>query len=220
MYRMYLQRIGTLRHLSAAALALVILAATATAATPGCAPSGAKVLLASKLARVYSLGTTLYGCTDGRQTKLGALKGTTAAPATRITRYLLAARYVAFDTVDMGVDTFSSTVTLIDLVNGVRADSPAAPSSPRPESFKTATAMVIDADGIVAWIGQSSAIGQPKPQYYVRALTATASFGQQATAGNPTALRLSGHQLSWRNGPSGPTTTKTIATGPVHSQLH
>lgn len=209
---------GVLRQLAPLALALALLAPAASAATPGCAPAGAKLLRASALARVYSVGTALYGCAGARTTKLGALAGTSAAPATRITRYLLAGRYVAFDTVEMGVDTFSSTVTLIDLANGVRADSPAAPPLPRPESFRTVTQMALDADGIVAWIGRASAIGLPKPDYYVRALSASSSFATHITASRPTDLRLSGHQLSWRDGQNGPRTTTTIATGPLHSR--
>jgi hypothetical protein len=74
--------------------------------------------------------------------------------------------------------------------------------------------MALDADGIVAWIGQSSAIGLPKPDYYVRALTASSSFGRHISASRPTDLRLSGHLLSWSNGPNGPRTSKTIPTGP------
>ncbi len=209
---------GALRRLAPVALALAILAPAASAATPGCAPAGATVLRASSLARVYVVGTTLYGCTAGYRAKLGALAGSTAAPATRITRYLLAGRYVAFDSVDMGVDTLSSTVTLIDLANGVRADSPATPSLPRPESFRTVKQMALDADGIVAWIGQSSAIGLPQPEYYVRALTATASFGEHRAGAHPSDLRLSGHQLSWRNTPSGPRIIKTIPAGAVHGR--
>ena len=217
---MYPQRSGVLRHLSAVALALAILAPSASAASAGCAPAGARVLRASKLARVYAAGTTLYGCTGGYTAKLGALRGTAPAPATRITRYLLAGRYVAFDTVAMGVDTLNSTVTLIDLANGVRADSPAAPAPPRPESFRTVTQMAVDADGIVAWIAQSSAIGLPKPSYYVRALSATVSFGRHISGAQPTALRLRGHRLSWRKGPDGPTTITTIPTGVVHHRLN
>jgi hypothetical protein len=207
-----------MRRFAAVALALAIFAPAASAAAPGCAPAGAKILRSSALARVYSVGTTLYGCTGAYTTKLGALKGTVLTPATRITRYLLAGRYVAFDTVQMGVDTFSSTVTLIDLENGVRADSPATPPLPRPESFKTVTEMALSADGIVAWIGRTSAIGLPKPYYYVRAITASSSFGVNVPGSTPTDLRLVGHQLSWRQSPGGPRTTKTIATGPVHSR--
>jgi hypothetical protein len=208
-----------MRQLAAVALALAILAPAASAAGPGCAPAGAKILRSSALARVYAVGATLYGCTAAYRTKLGALQGTAPLPATRITRYLLAGRYVAFDTVQMGVDTFSSTVTLIDLENGVRADSPATPPLPRPESFKTVTQMALSADGIVAWVGRISAIGVPKPEYYVRAITPTSTFGAHASGSTPTDLRLSGHQLSWRDGPNGPRRTETIATGPVHSRL-
>jgi hypothetical protein len=208
-----------LRRFAPFALALAILAPAASAATPGCAPAAAKILRSSALARVYSVGTTLYGCTDAYTTKLGALKGTVAAPATRITRYLLAGRYVAFDTVEMGVDTFSSTVTLIDLENGVLADSPATPPLPRPESFRTVTELALTGGGIVAWIGRTSAVGLPKPDFYVRALTAGSSFGAHLSGSRPTDLRLSGHQLSWREGPGGPRTTRTIPTGPIHSRL-
>ena len=150
---------AVMRKFAPLALALAILAPVASAATPGCAPAGATILRSSALARVYAVGRTLYGCTAAYTTKLGALQGTVALPAVRITRYLLAGRYVGFDTIQMGVDTFNSTVTLIDLQNGVRADSPATAPLARPESFRTVTQMAISADGIVAWIGRAAAIG-------------------------------------------------------------
>ena len=165
------QRSGVLRRFASVALALAVWAGAASAATPGCAPAGAKVLKASGAARLYSVGTTLYGCLGSRRSGLGALKGTPGSPATRVARYLLASPYAAIDSFDMGVDTFNSSVSIVDLRSGKTiATAPATSPEARPESFISVAAMALNRDGDLAWIGRRSAIGVPKPTYELHLL--------------------------------------------------
>jgi hypothetical protein len=175
------------------------LASGAVAAPTSCAPTAAKTLRSSGPARIYSEGTQLYGCLGARRTHLGPLRGSVPFPATRIARYALSGRYAAVDKVDMGVDTFSSIVALIDLRTGATiATAPATTPEQRPESFITVTAMVVDPNGTLAWIGERSAIGVPAPTFEVHALTRSRNR-LVASAANiaPKSLRLHGDTLTW-----------------------
>lgn len=195
--------------LQLSALAVVIvplaLAATAGAAPASCVPAAAKTLRASGAARIYSEGSVLYGCLGARRTRLGTLRGTVPFPATRIARYTLSSRYAGIDTVQMGVDTFSSTVSLVDLRTGARiATAPATTPEPRPESFITVTSMAVNATGTLAWIGERSAIGVSSPTYELHALTAGRNVVVSAGTIPLVALRLEAKKLSWREGSGGP----------------
>jgi hypothetical protein len=187
-----------LRQLAAVALALVILAASASAAGSGCAATGAKVLKASHAARLYSVGTTLYGCLGSRRTRLGALKGTPASPATRVARYSLASPYAGIDTFEMGVDTFSSTVSTVDLGSGKTiATAPATSPQARAESFVSVRAMALNRDGVLAWIGERSAIGVSEPTYELHLLQAEDDSTVAAGTVPILTLALTRTRLSW-----------------------
>ncbi len=144
----------------------------------------------------------LYGCLGARRTRLGTLRGTVPFPATRIVLYALSSGYAGIDTVQMGVDTFASTVSLVDLRTGATlATAPATTPERRAESFISVTAMVLDAKGTLAWIGRRSAIGVPLPTYEVHALNAARNRLLASAADiAPTSLRLRGETLSWRAG--------------------
>ena len=157
-------------------------------------------------------GTSLYGCLRSRRTKLGALKGTTLAPGMRIDLSALSSGgYAAVDRADMGVDTFASTVALIDLHTGATvATAPATTPENRAESFVTVASMVLDAHGTVAWIGQRSAIGVSTPTLEVHTLNATAArLIASSTTIAPKSLKLHGETLTWTN--AGHTKTTTLA---------
>jgi hypothetical protein len=178
------------------------LAATAGAAPASCVPAAAKTLRASGAARIYSEGSVLYGCLGARSTRLGILRGTVPFPATRVTLYTLSSAYAGIDTAQMGVDTFSSTVSLINLRTGATlATAPGTAPERRAESFITVTAMVVDAKGTLAWIGERSAIGVPHPTYEVHTLNAARNrlLAASATIAS-TSLRLHGERISWRDG--------------------
>jgi hypothetical protein len=166
------------------------LAATAGAAPASCVPAAAKTLRASGAARIYSEGSVLYGCLGARSTRLGILRGTVPFPATRVTLYTLSSAYAGIDTAQMGVDTFSSTVSLINLRTGATlATAPGTAPERRAESFITVTAMVVDA------------IGVPHPTYEVHTLNAARNrlLAASATIAS-TSLRLHGERISWRDG--------------------
>jgi hypothetical protein len=193
-------------HLQRSALAVMIvplaLAATAGATSASCVPAAATTLRSSGAARIYSLGSALYGCLGTRRTRLGPLRGTVPFPATRITRFTLSSRYAGVDRVEMGVDTLNSTVSLVNLGTGATiATAPGTTPERRPESFITVTAMVVDAKGTLAWIGERSAIGVSAPTYEVHALNADRDrlLANSATIA-ATSLRLRGETISWREG--------------------
>ena len=178
------------------------LAATAGAAPASCVPAAAKTLRASGAARIYSEGSVLYGCLGARRTRLGTLRGTVPFPATRIALYTLSSAYAGIDTAQMGVDTFSSTVSLVNLRTGATlATAPGTTPERRAESFISVTAMVVGAKGTLAWIGERSAIGVPHPTYEVHTLNAARNrlLAASATIASGS-LRLHGETISWREG--------------------
>ena len=147
-------------------------------------------------------GSALYGCLGARRTRLGTLRGTVPFPATRIALYALSGRYAGIDTAQMGVDTFSSTVTLVDLRHrrDARDARPRRRPSGGPSPSSRVTAMAIDANGTLAWIGRRSAIGVPTPTYEVHALNARPQPpARERRRHRPNSLRLHGDTLSWRS---------------------
>ena len=106
------------RSAAVGVLALLALAGSAGAAPASCAPTTSMPLRASGAARIYSQGPALFGCLGARRTQLGSLRGTVAFPARRVVLYALSPRYAGVDTVQMGVDTFASTLTLVELQTG------------------------------------------------------------------------------------------------------
>jgi hypothetical protein len=178
--------------------AIALAASVASAATPGCAPAGAKVLEASGSSRVYSSNGSYYGCLGARQTRLGALSGTPAAPATRVERFALAAPYAAVDSVQMGVDNLASRVSLVDLRSGATVASAAAAKPPaRAESFVTVSAMALNANGVLAWVARIGAIGQSQPNYELHLLEHRRDQTVAAGTIPIVALALTRSRVSW-----------------------
>lgn len=200
--------------LAAAMLALpaALFAFPAGAAAAGCAPAGATVLRQSALASIYTRAGVLYGCAGASTTRLGAYQPGKISGPTRVASFALAGRYAAVDTVAMGVDTFRSTVSLYDLAGGATALAvdPAAAPPPRPEFFVTVAALRVSAAGIAAWVARISAIGMPKPDYELHAMTAEHDRLIASATTAFTALGLSGHTLSWRAAPGGPVHHRSV----------
>jgi len=183
----------------------LVLATGAGGASASCVPAAAKTLRASGAARIYSQRSVLHGCLGTRRTRLGPLRGTVPFPATRVTLYALSNRYAGIDTVQMGVDTFSSEVALVDLRTGAKvATAPATTPERRAESFIMVTSMAVNDTGTLAWIGRRSAIGVPQPTYELHALTAGHNVVVSAGTIPLVALRLDEKKLSWREGSGGP----------------
>ena len=197
------------RSLRAVVLCVVVVLAAgavgliaAPAASRSCLPQAATVLAKSGAARLYSSGGQLYGCLGTRTTRLGALGVRGRFPHTRVTLYALAGRYAGIDVAAMGIDTFDSTLIVIDLATGRRvASAPATSPENRAESFITARSLVIDPGGTVAWVGARSAVGAFTPIYEVRALSAHGDrLLDSGTHIRPASLALTAHQLSWTDG--------------------
>ena len=194
------------------ALASLALAGGAGAAS-SCAPAGAKVLASSGSARLYSAGGNVYGCLGSRRTLLGP--GPALSHPTRIAREVLAGRYAGVDVAQMGVDTFESSVKLVNLESGATvASAPATSPERRAESFITVRAMAINAKGVLAWIGARSAVGAFQPVYELHVLSSTVRAIVSSGTIPLAKLQLGLTRLSWREGPSGP--RKSIPLAPLH----
>jgi hypothetical protein len=191
---MRIQRIATVT-----ALALVAGASSAGASSQACVPKGFEALRASGPARVYTHGSALFGCLGARTTRLGTLGGTSPFPARRVVLYALSSRYVGVDTVDMGVDTLASTVTLFDLATGRQvASAPATTGEPAAESFSSVTRMKVNRIGVLAWVGRRSAVGALQPMYELRVI-ANGRIGAIAAGGVPLVLlALNDRRLLYR----------------------
>ena len=200
--------IGVLAVLSGPAT--VLAPASAAAAPAGCAATGAKLLAAAGGARLYVQGADLYGCLGSRRTLLGGAPGVRRLGATRVALYALAPREAGIDTITMGIDTFASQVSIVDLHTGrTVASAPATTPEMRAESFITVTVLAIDARGTLAWIGSRSAIGSSTPTYEVHALTAAGARRLLASSTKiaPHSLTLHGRTLGWVDGGSARTAT-------------
>jgi hypothetical protein len=156
------------------------------------------VLHVSHLAGLYSSHGLLYGCAGSRRTRLGVLRTTPLAPATRITRYALAGRFAAIDLTEMGVDNLDATVAVYDLRSGRRvASAPATTPENRAESFISVAALAVNGDGVVAWIGRRSAVGVTQPTYELHVLRAGMNTTLATSTAKLAGLRLSTTAVSW-----------------------
>ncbi len=192
------------RIAAATALTLVALASSAGAAPASCAPPASKTLRASGAARIYSVGSELFGCLGVRRTRLGALRGTVRFPARRVVLYTLNPHYAGVDTVEMGVDTLASTVTLFDLSSGTAlASAPATTPERAAESFSSVTELAVNATGTLAWIGRRSAVGARSAVYELHVLTAQRETLIATGTGVIDSMIVKPGTLSWRFG-SGP----------------
>ena len=149
-------------------------------------------------ARLYSSRGVLYGCAGSRRTRLGALSGTHLAPAARIALYALAGRYAAIDRAQMGVDTFAATVSVYDLSSGARVGSaPGTTPEDRAESFVTVSALAVNRNGVLAWIGRRSAVGVTQPTYELHVLSHGIDTLEAANTVKLAGLRLTVATVSW-----------------------
>jgi hypothetical protein len=156
------------------------------------------VLHVSLHARLYSSRGVLYGCAGSRRTRLGALSGTRLAPATRIALYALAGRYAAIERAQMGVDTFDATVAVYDLASGRRVGTaPGTTPEDRAESFITVSALAVNRNGVLAWIGRRSALGVIEPTYELHVLKTGKNTLLATSTAKLAGLRLTLTALSW-----------------------
>jgi hypothetical protein len=176
--------------------------ATHAAGASPCGPRRAHTLAAGRLARVYSLGGSVLGCSaHGRRSyRLGSASRSIAEG--RAGPAAVAGEDVAYGLTTYGVDTASTVVIVRDLRDGARLRSLPATTAPlRPESFQSVTAIAVKADGAVAWIGQAGSVISGKPTTEVHGADRRGPALLDAGAGiAPRSLRLRGSTLSWTDG--------------------
>jgi hypothetical protein len=197
----------------AVALAAAGVLAQRSEGAPGdCVPASARTLAAAGGARLYVLGSELFGCLGSTRILLGGAPDSRPLGVTRVARYALAPRFAGIATLRMGVDTLAASVSIVDLRAGATvASAPATTPELRAESFVDVSAIVIDARGTLAWIGSRSAVGAFTPIYEVHTLAGTGAdrLLASSTAIAPHSLQLRGGTLSWRQ--SGHRQTATIS---------
>jgi hypothetical protein len=108
---------------------------------------------------VYEVGKAVYGCSDrgGRSYRLGTSGFCTGAD--RVGPVAVAGEMAGYGVQRCGVDTGTAQVLARRLTDGsVLRTAPATSRVPGAESYQSAAAVVVKADGAVAWIGQAHSI--------------------------------------------------------------
>ena len=183
------------------------LAATSRTKVP-CGPPGDKTLAADPVARVYQVGSKVYGCAAGskRTYQLGAgsrsFRGSGDGP------YALAGRVVAYGESFQGVDTRTASVVVLRLSNGKQLHSDPATSHNLVESVQSVKRLVLKADGAVAWSAtDTSIIGRGTELEVNKHDGRGYSLLDSGARVDVNSLRLHGSRLSWRDGTSTRTST-------------
>jgi hypothetical protein len=199
---------GIAAVVAAAAVALGGATPAASSGQGGCYPAGVRQLARDAVARVYEAGTpaggprlggtAVYACYLRRGHPVAL------APAggfTRVGPVALAGPVVAYASAAMGVDTSSSTVSVLNLASGARRTLTAASPPRRPESFTAVSSLVVTARGSVAWIASRSGVGQPQTTYEVRRSDASGSaLLDSGTSIASSSLRRAGAKITWIDG--------------------
>jgi hypothetical protein len=176
-----------------------------TAAHDRCLPPGAQRLAADRVARVYSLHGSVYGCIEatGRRRKLGSA-GSSLLRAGRVGSVSLGGLMVAYGLERCGVDTCGSTVAVRDLASGSHiADLVAGTLALRPESFVSVAALVVRSSGAVGWIAEDGSILSHGGATYEVHRFERGGQGSLLDSGasiQPKSLRLAGSRMTWQHG--------------------
>lgn len=173
-----------------------------SAASGRCGPAAAQTLTADRVARVYESGANVYGCATaaGRSFLLGASARTIREG--RAGPFALAGTDVAYGYTRYGVDTVAAQVIVRDLASGrqVRSEPPTS-QPPRVEFAQSIEAIVVKADGAVAWVGESGSVMSRSRDVEVdradRRGLARLDSGPGVEAGS---LKLHGSTIRWRHG--------------------
>jgi hypothetical protein len=182
-------------------------ASTATSSAGGaarCGPGSARTLAASGLARVYATSGGVFGCSSRTRhtVRLGQSKTCLGSP--RVTAVAVAGELAAYGSEACGVDTGTGTLVVRRLSDGRQLQAyPAVSSSLGPESYRSVAAVVVKADGALAWIGVGSSIISHRKVTEVHAAAPGASSARlldRGSAINTRSLRLRGSQLTWSDG--------------------
>lgn len=183
--------------------------APAAASTSPCGPAHATTLAASRVARIYVVHDTAFGCSvhGSRSYTLGQRR--TCVGGACVQKPAVAGELAAYGLASCGIDTCAAQVVVRRLSDGVTLRRFAEVSAQGAESFPSLGSLVLERDGAVAWIGVSHSIGLPHGTNEVHRANAHGApqligSGSSIAAGS---LRLHGSTLSWRYGARAVTAT-------------
>jgi hypothetical protein len=167
-----------------------------------CGPATAHTLAADALARVYSRGEKVYGCSKGSRTVYTLGSTSNSMGERRVGPIALAGVDVAYGRTSYGVDVISAEVVVENLTDGrVLRDEAATRSNAGPEYAQQVDSVVVKRDGSVAWIASVSSITSPTTAIEVRKSDQTSRTSlDHGPKIKPDSLRRDGSRLSWRNG--------------------
>jgi hypothetical protein len=182
----------------------------ASGPTARCGPAGARTLAASRLARVYSLRGSVYGCSvKGHQSyRLG--HASRSIREGRVGPVAAAGEAAAYGLTQYGVDTVSASVIVRRLRDGKQVRGLAATSKALgPESFESVDSIVVNRTGAVAWIAEGGSVisGHRREVEVDRADARGHSVLDSGAGIDSGSLRLHGSTISWRDGAATPSAT-------------
>jgi hypothetical protein len=170
--------------------------------TVACGPASAHTVAAGRLARVYSVGATVYGCSNpaGKSYRLGQTKN--CIRTSLVGPVKVAGKLAAYGLESCGVDTGSTQVVVRRLSDGEQLLSdPAITSALLPESYQSVASLVLRGDGAVAWIAAAQSIVRHSKGVEVhKAAKATRGLLDYGPAIDPRSLTLRGSTLTWKHG--------------------
>lgn len=193
------------RRLTPAILVVFVAACAGAAADgsgrrPACGPANAHTLAASRAARVYVAGSSVYGCAGPKRYLLG--RATICNISARVDGVAVAGRIAAYGLEQCGVDTGRVQIELRNLSSGrALATQPAVTGAVGPESFESVGSIVVRADGSAAWIASARSIIHHNSLTEVHRLVHGGQSVLDSSAGIvASSLRLHGTRLTWRDG--------------------
>jgi hypothetical protein len=169
-----------------------------------CSARGARSVLVGRETRVFSLGGSIYGCSErtGRRSLLGSAG--VCIGSERAGPFALSGETVGYALERCGVDTGTTELIARRLTDGMRLRiAPAIHGVLGPESFVTVGSIVVAGDGALAWIASAASVATHRQAREVdRADRSGFSTLDSGSAINAGSLALHGSTLSWRRGSS------------------
>lgn len=176
-----------------------------SASAVACGPATAKTLAASARARVYEQGNVVYGCAASgsaaaRSFRLG--NATRALREMRVGPVAVAGDLAAYGLTSFGIDNVRAQVVVRRLTDGAQLQAFPATKAVGAESFESVGAVVLKADGAVAWIAHVTSIGGRGQTTEVHSAPAGETNVVLASGSgiDPSFLHLRGSTVSWRDG--------------------